>query len=208
MPIAARYGFSTFVAGTTLLPYCTSLLLHFIANSSDKHHNHPSVMRSLAAVAALAAAFVNITRAQQYAGDVIPNSLSTVPGSEITYFRINDPSGKNKNLTLTNYYSHGKIATKRLVEANVQRAVVIVHGLNRDPGTYMSNMLSALAQVKSDPNVNLDTVAIMAPYFPNGDDKTLGYPWTDGLSAGKGSTSNALVWKASQWSQVSHVPLH
>lgn len=43
--------------------------------------------------------------AQQYAGDVIPNTLPTVPGAEIAFFRINDPSGKNKNLTLTNYYT-------------------------------------------------------------------------------------------------------
>lgn len=157
-------------------------------------------MHLVTVLAALVAALANVTQAQQYAGDIIPNSLPVVPGSEITYFRINDPSGKNKNLTLTNYYSHGKNTAKRLVEANIQRAVIIIHGLNRDPGTYMSNMLSALAQAKSDPNVNFDTVAIMAPYFPNGDDKGTGYPWVDGLSSGKGSTSNALVWKASQWS--------
>lgn len=61
-------------------------------------------------------------------------------------------------------------------------------------------MRSALAQVTSDPNVNFDTVAIMAPYFANGDDKNTGFPWTNGLGAGLGSTSNALVWKGSQWS--------
>lgn len=55
----------------------------------------------------------------------------------------------------------------------------------------MSNMLSALSQVTSDPNVNMDTVAVMAPYFANGDDKNVGYPWVDGLASGKGSTSNA-----------------
>jgi hypothetical protein len=33
-----------------------------------------------------------------------------------------------------------------------------------------------------------------------GDDKRIGYPWTDGLSAGRGSTTSALVWKGSQWS--------
>ncbi|CAK3895299.1 hypothetical protein AC578_1337 [Lecanosticta acicola] len=142
---------------------------------------------------------VGIANGQQYAGDIITNSLPAVPGSEITYFRINDASGKNKNLTLINYYSQGK-GNQRLVESNVQRAVVVIHGLDRDPGTYVSNMLSALGQVTSDSNVNFDTVAIMAPYFPNGDDKSTGYPWTDGLSAGKGSTSNALVWKSSQWS--------
>ena len=143
--------------------------------------------------------FCVVAFAQQYAGDAIPNSLPTVPGSEITYFRVKDPSGKNKNLTLINYYSH-QTNDQRIVESQINRAVVIIHGLNRDPGTYESNMMSALAQVTSDPNVNRSTVAIMAPYFPNGDDKSYGYPWTNGLSPGRGSTTNCLVWKSSQWS--------
>jgi hypothetical protein len=79
-------------------------------------------------------------------------------------------------------------------------------------------MLSALAKVKSDSNINRDSVAVMAPYFPNGmfvswldfvassanttigDDKGKGYPWTDGLKPQRGSTTSALVWKSSQWS--------
>ena len=77
--------------------------------------------------------------AQQYAGDVIPNSLPTVPGSTITYFKINDPAGKNHNLTLTNYYSLQTDGTP-LVPNAVQRAIIVIHGLNRDPGTYMSNV--------------------------------------------------------------------
>lgn len=52
-----------------------------------------------------------------------------------------------------------------------------------------------------DPTINPDTVAIMTPYFTNGDDKSHGYPWTDGLSAGQGSTTSALVWAGSQWSK-------
>ena len=137
--------------------------------------------------------------AQQYLGDVIPNSLPGVPGSEITYFRIKDTLNKNKNLTLINYYSH-QLDDQRIVESQIQRAVVIIHGMNRDPGTYESNMMSALAQLTSDPNINRSSVAIMAPYFPNGDDKNYGYPWTSGLSPGRGSTSNCLVWSGSQWS--------
>lgn len=62
----------------------------------------------------------------------------------------------------------------------------------------MSNMLSALSQSK-DPNIDFDSVAIIAPYFPNGEDKNKGYPWTEGLKAGRGSTTNALVWPGSQW---------
>ncbi|KAK3720085.1 hypothetical protein LTR37_003908, partial [Vermiconidia calcicola] len=96
--------------------------------------------------------------------------LPNVPGSELTYFRINDPSGKNNNLTLINYYSH-QADGQRLVASQIKRAVEIIHGLNSDPGTYESNMLSALVQVKADPNVNFRLVAIMAPYFPSVDDK-------------------------------------
>lgn len=140
-----------------------------------------------------------LSLAQQYAGDVIPNSLPSVPGAEIAFFRINDPSGKNKNLTLINYYTH-QLNGQRVVDKDVKRAVLIIHGLNRDPGTYAANMMSALAQLTSDPNVNRSSVAIMAPYFANGDDKSYGYPWTDGLKPGRGSTTNALVWKGSQWS--------
>ena len=152
-----------------------------------------------AAILTLVLSFVSVVSAQQYVGDVINNSLPFVPGSEITYFRVKDTLNKNKNLTLINYYSH-QLNGQRIVESRIQRAVVIIHGLNRDPGTYESNMLSALAQVNSDPNVNRSSVVIMAPYFPNGDDKNYGYPWTDGLSPGRGSTSNCLVWQGSQWS--------
>lgn len=153
--------------------------------------------------ALLCSVFFNaFSAAQQYAGDFIPNTLPTVPGSEITYFRINEPSGKNKNLTLVNYYSH-QANGNRLVESQVMRAVIIVHGLNQDPGTYESNGLSALSQV-TDPNVNFSSVAIMAPFFANGDNKGSGYPWTNGLAPNRGSTSNCLVWKGSQWSAGSY----
>jgi len=82
------------------------------------------------------------TSAQQYAGDVIPNSLPLTPGSELTYFRINDPAGKNNNLTLINYYSLQQDQS-RLAPTQLQRAVVIIHGLNQDPGTYMSLVRSS-----------------------------------------------------------------
>ncbi|GAM89397.1 hypothetical protein ANO11243_074350 [Dothideomycetidae sp. 11243] len=137
--------------------------------------------------------------AQQYAGDVIPNSLPAVPGAEITYFRVADPAGKNNNLTLTNYAS--LYNSQRLPPSQVQRVVIIIHGLDRDPGTYMANMLSALAQTSTgNPNVNFSNVQIICPYFTNGDDKNFGYPWTSGLLPGRGSTTNALVWPGSQWS--------
>lgn len=137
-----------------------------------------------------------IAFAQNYVGTHINNSLPGVPGSEITYFNVISSSGQN--LTLTNYMSLNK-SGKRPDLTQIERAVVIVHGLQRDPGTYMANILSALSQVPNRPDVSVNSVALMAPYFPNGDDKNYGYPWTDGLPAGKGSTTNALVWQGSQW---------
>jgi len=150
-------------------------------------------------VAALCASLFTSANGQQYAGDYINNTLPAVPGSEVAFFKIKDPRGTNTNLTLINYYSHGVGGAKRLDPLKIKRGIVVVHGQNRDPELYMSNMLSALAQVKSDPNINFDSVAIIAPYFPNGDDKYSGYPWIDGLRANQGSISNALVWQSSQW---------
>jgi len=130
-------------------------------------------MRFSGTFAVLGAALTGLTSAQQYAGEVINTTLPILPGSEIAFFKIpgvydsKKLQGSTPNLTLINYYSHGSNG-KRLVESNIQRAVIVIHGLNRDPGTYQSNMASALNQVTTDPNINQDTVAIMAPYFPNG----------------------------------------
>ena len=82
-----------------------------------------------ALLASVISTFHFYAHAQQYVGDVVPNSLPIVPGSEITYFRIKDPAGKNNNLTLINYYSHQDNG-KRIVESQIKRAVVIIHGLN------------------------------------------------------------------------------
>ncbi|EME46792.1 hypothetical protein DOTSEDRAFT_169606 [Dothistroma septosporum NZE10] len=139
--------------------------------------------------------------AQQYAGDVIGASLPTVDGAEVAFFKINDPSGKNNNLTLINYYGLGS-NYQRIDTNNIQRAVITIHGLLRDPNNYFNDTRNALIKATAeDGNINSDSVAIMAPFFPNGDDKGYGYPWTDGVSPGEGSTSNALVWAGSQWSK-------
>ena len=89
--------------------------------------------------------------AQQYAGDVIPNSLPAVPGSEIVYFKVNDPKGINNHLTVTNYYSL-QANHKKLDPTRVQRAIIVIHGLDRDPGTYMSNVYSAFTKSSSGTN--------------------------------------------------------
>lgn len=62
-------------------------------------------------------------------------------------------------------------------------------------------MLNALkVATAADAGISPDSVAVLAPYFANGADKGLAYPWTEGLRAGRGSTTNALVWSGSQWS--------
>ena len=113
-------------------------------------------MRLTGVFETLGVVFATVASAQQYAGEVIQTSLRNVPGAEVAYVKIPGVQDRNKkkaaNLTLINYYSHGKDG-KRLVESKVQRAIIIIHGLNRDPDTYQSNMMSALDQV-NDPNIN------------------------------------------------------
>ncbi|KAI4843157.1 hypothetical protein E4T44_06211, partial [Aureobasidium sp. EXF-8845] len=162
-----------------------------------------SVWKTLVVLSAL---LLENVSAQQYLGDVIPNATYPgVPGSELVYFRVKDPAGANNNLTLVNYQSLGSNG-KRIDASKVKRAVIIIHGLNRDAGTYMSNMLSALSQVNTDSNINFDSVVINAPSFPNGDDKNTSYPYWDyppgakkKAAGGNQSWTNLLVWKASQW---------
>ena len=85
--------------------------------------------------------------AQQYAGDVIQNSLPAVSGAEVAFFKINAPNAQS-NLTLINYYSHGR-SGKRIVESNIQRAVIAVHGLLRDPWTYETEVRPRYDSVQS-----------------------------------------------------------
>lgn len=89
---------------------------------------------------ALAVSFCGLASAQQYAGDYVNTSLPFVPGSEITFFKITDPTGKiTNNMTLINYMSFNS-SNQRPITSNIERAVIVVHGLDRDPGTYESNV--------------------------------------------------------------------
>lgn len=83
--------------------------------------------------------FLSQALAQQYAGDKINNSLPLVPGSELVYFKIKDPAGRNGMLTLINYQSLQQNQSQ-LDPTVLQRAVVVIHGLNQDPGTYMATV--------------------------------------------------------------------
>ncbi|EMC94327.1 hypothetical protein BAUCODRAFT_544754 [Baudoinia panamericana UAMH 10762] len=146
----------------------------------------------------LFALILDLTSAQQYAGDYINNSLPFVPGAEVTYWKIHN--GSYSNLTLINHVDHGSNG-ERLISSKIKRATIIIHGLNRETlALTCLTELSALAKVPNS-DINTDSVAIVAPYFPNGDDKwTTGYPWVNGLKPAQGSITNCLVWSGSQWS--------
>lgn len=80
-----------------------------------------------------------------------------------------DPNGNNASLL--NYMITPN--SQQQDSSQVQRAVIVIHGLNRDPETYMSNILTALnAASQANSAVNNGNVAIVAPYFANGDDKS------------------------------------
>ena len=76
-----------------------------------------------------------VASAQQFAGDPIQNSLPASPGSEITFFRVRDPSGSGAKLDLINYYSLSHNG-QRVQTSAIQRAVVMLFGQNRNAGDY------------------------------------------------------------------------
>lgn len=154
-----------------------------------------SQIKAIYGIIALALCLPVLVSAQQYIGSPISNQtgLPSVLGANITWFNILDPA--SKNATLTNYLSFNSSGNYMSPSA-MKRVIIIIHGLDRDPSTYMSNMLVAISNLLNKVST-IDNTQIVAPYFPNGDDKNVGYPWTDGLASGKGSTSAALVWQAS-----------
>lgn len=138
--------------------------------------------------------------AQQYLGERFKNNLTEVVGAEIAYWNIVDK--KDRNLTLVNYVSTNSFG-RRLDPKKVQRLILMLHGDARDPFRYMTAALTSLNLLpKKAGGPSMDNVQIIAPLFPNGENKGEAYPWTDGLPPGEGSTSSALVWKGARWSQV------
>jgi len=112
-----------------------------LPSSTNHHHHHIDnlphsfITMSFSAFRSLAL-FGASALAQQYAGEAIQNSLPAVAGAELAYFRISDPAGAN-TATLLNYQSLGSDG-QRLKEANVERAVIMVHGQRRDADVYAS----------------------------------------------------------------------
>lgn len=85
---------------------------------------------------------VRVAFAQQYAGDQISALLPTIPGAEVAFFKIPDPAGANDHLTLVNYYALGSDG-QRIKPSKIQRAVIVVHGLLRDPWNYQTDVSMA-----------------------------------------------------------------
>lgn len=79
--------------------------------------------------------------AQQYEGDVIPGTLPTVDNAEVAYWKIADPTDQNANLTLINYASLNTQG-QRPDNSKIQRAVLSIHGLLRDPWNYENDVRS------------------------------------------------------------------
>jgi hypothetical protein len=145
----------------------------------------------------------------QYTGTPFANSLTTTHElSEITYFKIRDPSGVNVcttdaagDLTLLTYQSLNT-TLGRPIYADVRRAVIVVHGARDDPWNYHAAMIQALQLVQDeDIGISPDNVAITAPYFPDDSDAGTGYPYNpDGATLADQYPSPALVWYSDTWS--------
>ena len=77
--------------------------------------------------------------AQQYQGSVVSAFLPTISGAEVCFFQIPDPTGQGADLSLINYYSLASDGG-RIDEAKIQRAIIVVHGLLRDPWAYQQDV--------------------------------------------------------------------
>lgn len=143
----------------------------------------------------------------QYAGTSWTNSLTkTHPLSEITFFKIRDPSGQHvctsdatSDLSFLTYLSLNSTGG-RLQSDAIQRLVIVVSGANADAWNYHKDMLDALEDM-DDPQINTDSVAVLAPYFPNDDHAGTGFPYNpNGATPDEKYPSPALVWYGTEWS--------
>jgi len=110
--------------------------------------------------------FPQLIQAQQFAGAYINNSLPTLPGANLTFFNVKD--AKKNSATFLNYLSFNN-SGKYLPGSAIKRMIIIIHGLDRDPATYMSNTLSVISQLPASAGVTIDNTQVLAPYFPNGE---------------------------------------
>ncbi|SNX81930.1 uncharacterized protein MEPE_00635 [Melanopsichium pennsylvanicum] len=107
-----------------------------------------------------------------------------------------------QGLNTTDFYMYNYITTGYNA-TEVQRAVIMLHGLGRDAWSYFDQTHQALLNATSrrEPGTSktrlrADEVVIMAPIFLNEQDPGC-YPVDDN----KNPTSNALVWEGNDWSE-------
>jgi hypothetical protein len=98
--------------------------------------------------------------AQQFAGQFIPNSLPVVTGGNVSFFNVFDALGGRT--TLINYYSTPN--GKPIDPLKVRRAIIPLHGLNRDGWSYFDHTRAKipLATAKNS-QITEDSVAIFSP---------------------------------------------
>ncbi|RYP77299.1 hypothetical protein DL769_003448 [Monosporascus sp. CRB-8-3] len=137
----------------------------------------------------------------QYLGTPFENHLEIMnPSSEKAWFKIRVPTGQHVcesdpegDLSLLTFSPLNSTGQRPLYE-KIKRLVIVAHGARRNPHDYHNQMLYALSLV-DHPGINLDTVAIVSPYFPMDLDLGIGYPDpTDPQVA-----SRALVWFFDRW---------
>ncbi len=137
----------------------------------------------------------------QFLGTPFNNSLELLnPNSEKAWFKIQDPTGRHVceedpdgDLSLLTFSSLNSTGQRPPGEA-IRRLVIVSHGARRDPNDYHNQVLTALSLVE-DPAISVDSVAVVAPYFPMEYDVGVGYPDpTDPAVA-----SRALVWYFDRW---------
>jgi hypothetical protein len=169
---------------------------------------------SRAAAALSAAALAGTADAQcttvvpgQYLGTPFTTTLApTHVLSELTYFKIKDPSGQHtctsdaaSDLSLLTFQSLNTTGG-RPIDADLQRAVIVIHGAQADAFNYHAAMIQAL-QLVTDPDISPDTVAITAPYFPNDNAAGTGYPYNaNGATPAAKYPSPAMAWSGDLWS--------
>lgn len=183
--------------------------MRFVSSSSSS----TSAAASLAAAAcfltgtALAQCTNEVTPGQ-YLGTAINNSLPvTHENQEVTFFKVRDPSGENvcadsddSDFSLINYSSLNSTKQRPPNEA-IQRAVIVCHGVRRDPQNYHAGLVNALIKATaSHPEISVDSVAVVAPFFPNRNDKGTAFPYNpDGEKQADKYPSPALVWSNTAW---------
>ncbi|KAI0123388.1 hypothetical protein BJ170DRAFT_713574 [Xylariales sp. AK1849] len=143
----------------------------------------------------------------QYAGTPFNNSLPLDNAlSNITYFKIRDPSGQHictsdavSDLSLLTYLSLNSTGN-RLENDAIQRLVIVISGANADAWNYHNDMINALIAM-GDSEINTDSIAVLAPYFPNDNHAGTGFPYNpDGTTPDAKYPSPALVWYGTEWS--------